>query len=537
VNAVPAARAGETPHRRVSWTPLIVIATGQMLLVFNVTALKVSIAAIIDTFEASASKVKTAIVVYSLVVAALILLGSRLRERFGARKVFQATLLLFAAAMALMATCQGPLAMIVAQALAGAGSAAMVPTLVVMVANHYSGERRGLALGWLAATQAIGIVPSLLIAGLLAERLGWRYTFAMLALAALGSWLLCRFLRPDPPESSVGVDKVGLALASVAIFLIGLGCNNLLEWGPWRATVHAPIQFMSLSPAPVAIVSGVLLVKGFFVWSHWFESSGGTPLIALDVFRSEAERSVLTSIFLIGLLGAAVTYIIPLYIEIVQGRSSLHTAVAVIPFALGSFAAAILVVPLGMRIHPARIARYAFLTMAAGAGMLGATIQNDWSDSAVIASMVAAGLAEGALATLLFRLLASRKKASDVGTLCGTTDYLAAGIGTSLASALVIGLLASSVQREFLTNPLVADELRSQIDLNRATFVSNDRLRTTLARRGVSPAQLDKAVRINTDARLHALKVCFFVLSGLALIALIPSAALPPYQQARSDAQ
>jgi predicted MFS family arabinose efflux permease len=102
VSAVGAAEAGAGLQGRSSWLPLIVIAMGQMLIVFNVTALKVSIATIVDTFDASPSKVKTAIVVYSLVVAALILLGARLREQLGARKLFQGTLLLFAASMVLM---------------------------------------------------------------------------------------------------------------------------------------------------------------------------------------------------------------------------------------------------------------------------------------------------------------------------------------------------------------------------------------------------------------------------------------------------
>jgi hypothetical protein len=124
-----------------------------------------------------------------------------------------------------------------------------------------------------------------------------------------------------------------------------------------------------------------------------------------------------------------------------------------------------------------------------------------------------------------------------VGPVCGTTDYLAAGIGTSLASALVIGLLASGVHRELLTHPLIAEELRSQVDLDRMAFVSNDRLKTVLRSRGASQTHLDEAVRINTEARLHALKVCFFVLSGLALIGVIPSASLPPYKAARNGVQ
>ena len=154
----PAVQGAVRLTRRASWAPMLVVAMGQIVLVFNITALKISIEGLIASFGTTASKVKTAIVVYSLVVAALIMLGARLRERFGARDVFRATLALFALAMALMAACRGPATMMLAQALAGAASAAMVPTLVVLLVTHYSGEQQSRAMGWLAAAQAVGIL-------------------------------------------------------------------------------------------------------------------------------------------------------------------------------------------------------------------------------------------------------------------------------------------------------------------------------------------------------------------------------------------
>ncbi len=527
----PAVQGAVRLTRRASWAPMLVVAMGQIVLVFNITALKISIEGLIASFGTTASKVKTAIVVYSLVVAALIMLGARLRERFGARDVFRATLALFALAMALMAACRGPATMMLAQALAGAASAAMVPTLVVLLVTHYSGEQQSRAMGWLAAAQAVGIVPALLLAGVFAEWIGWRYSFALVTLLAMGTYIFSSVLQPDLPLARTKIDVVGIILAAGAILLLGIGCNNIVDWGAWYATQRAPFRFFTLSPAPILIIGGVLLIKAFLVWSSRVERAGGTPLIALDVFSSSGERSVLLSIFLVGVIGAAMTYVIPLYTEVVQGRSSIYTAVAAIPFALSSFAAAVLVVPLRDRIHPVRISRYAFASVAFGAALLGATIQNDWTDFTVVLAMIAAGAGEGALATLLFKLLASRKRASDVGPLCGTTDYLAAGIGTSLAGALVIGVLAGSVRHEVESNPLISSELKSQVDLDRVSFISNDRLRSYLSRTITSEGQLAKAVRINTEARLHSLKVCFFVLSGLALLALLPSALLPDHDR------
>lgn len=87
---------------RITWRPMVVIGLAQILMVFNVSTLQVSIEGIASSFGAPATSVGTAIVVYSLVVAALILLGARLREQLGARKLFQGTLLLFAASMVLM---------------------------------------------------------------------------------------------------------------------------------------------------------------------------------------------------------------------------------------------------------------------------------------------------------------------------------------------------------------------------------------------------------------------------------------------------
>jgi MFS family permease len=528
----PALQGGARLKSHVSWGALLVVAMGQIVLVFNITALKVSIEGVIETFGTSSSRVKTAIVVYSLVVAALIMLGARLRERLGARNVFRATLALFALAMALMASCRGTVTLIFAQALAGVASAAMVPTLVVLLVTHYSGEQQARAVGWLAAAQSIGIVPALLLAGALAEWIGWRYSFGLITFLAMITYLFSSVLQPDMTLSRTKIDRVGVGLASAAILLLGFGCNNIVDWGPWLATPHAPFSVFRLSPAPIMIFGGVLLIKSFLVWSGRVERSGGTPLIVLDVFSSSGERSVLWSIFLVGVIGAAITYVVPLYTEIIQGRSTIYTAAAATPFALSGFVAAILVVPLRDRMHPIRIARYAFLCVAFGAAVLGATIHNDWSDFSVVLAMVVAGAGEGALATLLFQLLASRKRASDVGPLCGTTDYLAAGLGTSLASALVIGVLAGSVRQEIEDNPLVSRELIGQVDLDSVSFISNDRLRSRLSRAVTDEAQLAEAVRINTEARLRSLKVCFFVLAGLALLALVPSASLPDHERA-----
>jgi MFS family permease len=511
---------------------MVVIGMAQILMVFNVSSLQVSIEGIASSFRTPATAIGTAIVTYSLVVAGFIMLGARTGQIFGSRRVFRAMILLFGAAMALMTFSPGAATMMIAQVLAGAAAAALVPTLVVLVADNYKGRQQEKALGWLGGAQPLGIVLAFLLAGALSTWIGWRYTFGFLVLLAAAVYKLSDKFSPIKGRSKVSIDWVGVALAASAVVLISLGANNITDWGMLLAEPEAPFSILELSPAPIMIVCGIFLGQGFFAWSRKRRALGQTPLIALEVVDTPKERSAVFSLFIIGALGSAVTFLVPLYIQVVQGRSGLQTAAAVIPFSLASFVAAVLVVRLFGRVSPRQIARYAFLVVAVGVGMLSVVIRNEWSTFMVIVSMMMTGLGEGALVTLLFNVLVTaspKELAGDVGSLRGATNNLAAGVGTALAGALVVGVLSTSIHRELVHNPVIPNELKMEMNLNKVPFISNGQLRSNLSNTSATAEHVTEAVRINTQERLLALKVSFFALAGLALMAFFPAGGLPGY--------
>lgn len=518
------------------WTPTVVLAMAETVVIFNITTLQVAIEGIAHNFGAPASSVKTAIVMYWLVVAALILPAAKLAPSWGARRVFRVAMLLFAGAMTVMASSPGPVAMMSAQVVAGVATAAVMPTLVLLIADHYGDDLRRSALDWLALAQAVGVVPALLVAGALTTWLSWRVAFALLVVWALVIYALSAGMRAARQRTPARVDTVGLLLEVFAIFLIGWGCNQLTDWGrllTGSGKYSSLVSLMELAVAPILIGLGIILVRAFLAWSRRYGAAGGTPLIALGMFGGSPQRSVLLSIFSVGVLSAAITFVIPLYMENVQGRSSLFTAVALMPFAGASFVAGALVVQLRRRrVHPRRIARLAFLAVAAGAALLGENMRGQWSDALVILGMVLAGVGDGALATLLFKFLITRaaiEDGGDVTPLCSSTDYFAAAVGTALASALVIGMLGGDIQAKVLASPAISAELKEQIHLENVSFVNNELLRESLEKTGASPGQVEEAVRINTEGRLHALRVCFFTLAVLAALAFFPAAALPDW--------
>jgi MFS family permease len=512
--------------------PMIVIAMAQVLLICNVSTLQVSIEAIASSYGTPATAIGSAIVAYAMVLSAFILLGGRVAPRFGARRLFRWMLLLFGGAMALAAVSPGIVTMILAQIIAGAAAAALLPTFVMLVVDNYSGRRRELALGKLGAAFSLGIVLAFLVAGFLATWVHWRVTFLLLgALAAATYWLSDR-LRPIGRVSDVSVDWIGVVLVAGGIVLISVGSNTLTDWGLLIARLGAPFSLFGMSPAPFMILGGVALLKAFVVWSLRVRRAGNQPLMALEIVDRSEERSALLTLFLTSGLASAITFLVPLYMQVIQGRTSLETAAAVIPFSLASLTAALLVVRLYGQMSPTRIARYAFLIVAVGIALLGAVIHNDWSNTVVIIGMVLSGIGEGALMTLMFNVLVTaspKELASDVGSLRGVSANLATAVGTAVASALLVSMLATSVHNHLAGNTSLPSELKFEVNLDRIAFVTNAHLRGTLARTSATPEQVEEAVRVNTEARLQALQVTFFVLAGIALLGQFPARRLPDY--------
>jgi MFS family permease len=518
---------------RVSWLPMLVIALAQIQMGFNVSALPVSIGGIVEDFETSPSSVSTALVVYSLAVAGFVILGAKLGKVIGSRLAFQIGVVFHGLAMAGMAASSSAEMMIQMQGLAGLAAALLVPSLVVLIAHHYRGAQQSQSLGLLGASQAIAGVLAFLVIGVLGTLLSWRYGFALIVVIAIGVLLLSFRLKPVERESNVKIDWVGAFLAALAIILISIGFNNLKAWGMLLASPDAPVSVLGMSPSPIMIVAGIVIGQGFFAWSRRRVEKKKTPLLALEVLDSPQERAATYCLFIIAALGPAINFLIPLYIQIVQGYSSLETAVAVIPYSLAIFAATALVVRIFSRWSPRQIGRIGFIVVALGLVLLAFTIWNEWNTPWVILSLVVIGLGEGALLTLVFNVLVSaspKDLAGDVGALRGTTNNLATGLGTAFASVLSVTLLSLIVVNSLVQSPVIATEvIEEYVDLDNIDFVSNEQLDEVLEETDLTPQQEAIVVDINVVARLQALKISFLVLASIALLAVVPAGGLPDY--------
>lgn len=521
--------AGEVKE---SWVPMIAIALGQALMSFNVASLPVAMGGMVKSFNVPPTTVATGIVMYSMLVAGFVMLGAKLNQRFGALKVFRSVVVLFGIAQVVMTFSPTANFMILAQGMSGAAGAALVPSLVALIAENYRGTQQATALGALGSARAGAGVAAFLIGGILGTFIGWRPAFGLLIALSVIVFLLSFRLKPDQGRPEVKIDLVGVLLAASAIVLISFGFNNLNRWGLGIATPNAPFDILGMSPAPAFIVVGIVLGQAFLMWTHRRQAAGKTPLLALEVIDSPLERAAVYAMFAVVALEAMLNFSVPLYIQIVQGQSPIATAVAMLPFNLTVFFAAMLIVRFYNRWTPRQIGRFGFVLCTAGLLWLAFVVHNDWSAVPVLLGLFVFGVGQGSLVTLLFNVLVTaspKELAGDVGSLRGTTNNLAAAVGTAVAGALLVGLLSATVLRSIAANPVLPPAIQAELNLDNINFISNDRLKTVLETTSATPAQVAEAVRVNTDSRLRALKIGLLIMAGIALLAIFPAGRLPNY--------
>jgi len=531
VQAIPVPHAESEEH--ASWVPMIAIALGQIIMSYNVAALPVSLGGMVESFGVPPTTVASGIVIYGMLVAGFVMLGAKLNQRFGPSRVFRAAVVVFSLSQVLMTFSPTATLMITAQGLTGASAAVIVPSLVALIAENYHGRQQATAVGALGSARAAAGVLAFIIGGLLGTYIGWRPVFGILIALSAIVFLLSFRLKANEARSDVTIDMVGVVLAAASIIFIVFGFNNLNRWGLMLATPNAPINLLGLSPAPILIVIGIVVGQGFLMWTRARQQAGRTPLLSLEVIDSVEERAAVYAMFCVVALEATLNFSVPLYIQIVQGRTPIATTIAMLPFNLTVFFAAMLITRLYDRLTPRQIGRYGFILCAIALVWLAFVVRNDWNEWPVLLGLVVFGIGQGSLVTLVFNVLVTaspKELAGDVGSLRGTTQNLASAVGTAVTGALMVGLLSMIALGAIAASPKLTPELQAQVDLDSINFISNDRLQTVLAGTTATPAQVTEAVRINTESRLRALKIGLLIMAGLSLLAIIPAGRLPSYR-------
>jgi EmrB/QacA subfamily drug resistance transporter len=294
---------------------------GSSMAFIDSTALNVALPRIQTDLNATGVQVLWMVNAYTMFLAALILIGGALGDRFGRRRVFGAGIALFAGASLACGLAPTPGFLIAARTVQGVGGALMVPGSLALITAAFERERRGEAIGtWSAATTIVTIVGPAL-GGLLAEIDLWRGVFLInLPLAAAALYIV---FRRVPELTDRDVDKPLDVLGS-ALIVIGLA-------GLTYGFVTAGDRGFGDPPALIALAVGIAAITASVI----VESRIDHPLMPPRVFlRSStfAGANLLTFFLYAALYG--VTLFLPLNLVQVQGYRQSAAGLAFLPFSV-----------------------------------------------------------------------------------------------------------------------------------------------------------------------------------------------------------
>jgi len=364
---------------------------------------------------------------YTLPFAVLLLLGGRLGDLVGRRRMFVAGTAVFAVASAGCALAPSAGVLIVLRAVQGGAAAAVVPQTVGLIKAMFRGDELPRALGWIGPVTGLAGVCGPLLGGLLTHSVSWRAAFLVNVPLAAVVLLLARALPEDRAAERPGLDLVGTALAALGTGLVVrplIGTGAGLGWS-----------------AVGCVVLGVLVLH---------QRRTATPLLERSLFtRPGFLAALLTSTAFFAATGGLTTVVV-LHLQLGLGHGALASSLALVPWSAGLAAAswaagAHLVRRWGRRLMP-----WGLGVLLAGI-LLAAASPRLLLLPALAVIGLGAGLFTPAFFTLALACLEPRETGSAAGLL-NAVQQLGATLGVAVLGSV---LLHQNVQVALLSGALL----------------------------------------------------------------------------------
>jgi EmrB/QacA subfamily drug resistance transporter len=298
-----------------------VVLLGAIMSILDTTVVNVAIDHLAVAFHSSLTTIQWVVTGYTLALATVIPVSGWAADRFGTKRIYMWSLVLFTLGSVLSGLSWSAASLILFRVLQGFGGGLIMPAVMTIMTKKAGPNRMGRVMGVLGVPMLIAPIIGPILGGWLVDDVSWRWIFFInLPIGILAFVLAQIVLEPDQPQPTHRLDWLGMALLSpgLALFIFGLaesstyGFGAIRSWGP--------------------TVAGVLLIAAFFVHSWRAE----TPLIDIRTFthtRAGAAAGVFL-LFAISFFGALL--LVPLYYQSVRGASALTAGLLLAPQGLGA---------------------------------------------------------------------------------------------------------------------------------------------------------------------------------------------------------
>ncbi len=343
--------SGDAPddhgHRHLGLA-LVLISTVQLMVVLDASVVNIALPRIQGDLGISDANLTWVVTSYAIAFGGLLLLGGRMGDLLGRRRVFIGGVLVFALASLLGGLAQTEWQLFSARALQGAGAAAASPTALALITTTFpAGPQRNRAFAVYAAMSGAGAAVGLILGGALTE-VSWRWTMLInVPIGLLVAFLAPRFLGESRPQPGRW-DLPGAVTATVGLVALVYGFNHKAQVDPVTGAPATWTELSTLGP----IVAGVLLLVAFFV----IEARSPHALLPLRIVTNRTRAVSFVVMLIVGAAIFSMFLFLSLFIQDVMGYSPLRSGVAFLPFTAGIVVAAQVASALIARMDPRWIA-------------------------------------------------------------------------------------------------------------------------------------------------------------------------------------
>ncbi len=522
------------------WLPLIILASAQFIMVLDSSVMNVSISQIVEDLSTTVTGVQSAITMYTLVMAAFMLVGAKLGDILGRDRAFGLGLAVYGLGSLITALSPNLTVLLIGwSGTEGLGAVLVIPAIAALTAANYEGKERAFAYSMIGGAAGAAIAAGPLIGGYVTTTWSWRYVFVGEVVVVIAVLIVHRRMKRAPkPEQPPKLDYGGAALSAIAFGLIVFGILKSSTWG-WIRPVDAPtisgheITPLGFSLVPFLIVGGLVVLGCFFEWEERREELGRSTLLNRALLKIETLRAGLASLAAQQLIVMGTFFVLPVYLQVVLGFDAFETGKRLFPMSVSMLAAALAGPRVAVRFGPRAVVRVGLGAMAIAALVLVGTIDVTLNGTAFALALVFFGIGAGLLMSQLGNVIMSSAPPDDTneaGGLQGTAQNLGASLGTALiGSVLLLGLL-NGFNSRIQENPAVPADVKAQI--SKATeagipIVTTDQAFRALRDAGLPPADATTVTDDYADAQLDALGTSMLTVAFLAVLSFWFTRRLP----------
>lgn len=516
------------------WITLAVVVVAALIVVLDNSVLTVAIPTILRDFHTTLPAVEWVITGYALTFASLLIIGGRLADVFGQRRIFIIGAALFGSGSLLAALSWNIPSLIVGEAIIeGIGASLMLPTTLSIISTTFQGRERATAFAAWGATVGAGAALGPVLGGFLTTNYTWRWAFGInvivAPLAILGAVLFVR--RDARHERRISFDIPGALLVAVGLFLFVFALSEGARYGWFRPLDAFAIAGREVWPSdagvsfiPVVMVLALVVLFTFYKIERWKERHGRHPLFEFGQLRHRGFRYglITSSVLAMGQMG--MFFVLPVFLQDAKHLTAETNGFWMLPFGVcivvGSQLGGYLTRFLGV----ARVVQLGLALEFLGLVAVAFVVQPDMTFVDLLVPYGLFGFGIGFASSQLTNVILSDIPADKSGVASGTNSTVRQ-VGTALGVAVVGSVFAS------LTVSRTVDAVKSAAlpSSLRDTAVSGVRAQgasfpVPRGTSGVDAASLTHALATGiTDAVRPALLLAAgFVLLGAFLSLLLP---------------